>query len=225
MNSIKACLLVPLVWLADPGFANRDAPSLDDDRRYQFAVFSQDLPSVLQEFGASLGVPMTINDDVSGKVSNLYEELSPRQFLDRVSSTHGLAWYFDGNSIHITPVADNRSLMVNFSSVSADELNTALEEIGAADNRFQLQTTGTENIGIVTGPPRFIEVVEAAFAILEQSKTPPVSAATVSTNTAPKSIRIIRAEGTQIWRSDNVVSLAEPDEEPAPIERDGVDAN
>ena len=86
--------------------------------------------------------------------------------------------------------------------------------------RFALRQTGNTGIGIVSGPPRYVEMVENAFLMLANRTTRPAAPAMTA-----KRITVIRGEQVEVWSgparlssTDTAPPVAQPT---APAANDG----
>lgn len=187
-----AAALAAALALAGP--ADAGPALLDDPARVPFAIVDQALPEVLREFGSAIEIPMTVDQRVEGRVTDLSARLTARGFLDRLAADHGIAWYFDGTSIHVTPAAANGSVVIDFGAVPAETLEASLEAMGIADPRFGIRRTGEGGVGVVTGPPRYVDLVEQTFLML--AKREPAGA---GPKAPTRRIVVVRGESVETW--------------------------
>ncbi|MEM7491088.1 MAG: hypothetical protein AAF390_18395 [Pseudomonadota bacterium] len=201
-----------LILGAGPGWA-----AFDDERERRYTILSQDLVDVLGEFSAGMDVSLNVDPEVEGRVTNFRHRLTDRGFLDRLAADQGIVWYYDGDTLHVTPARDNRSIFVDFRSVTPEMLRQTLDTLAVSDDRFDVRMTGPNGIGVVTGPPRYIEMVEHAFTLL-QGQT--VQAG--GTAPAKRSILVVRGGSAQVWRGRS--DLAPPDEAAAAVQGEAPEA-
>src|ERR1041384_4810617 len=67
---------------------------------YKYVVIEQDLKDALIEFGRNISVPVKVSDEVKGKLRGDIGAGSAEDFFKRLTSSHGLVWYFDGSVLH-----------------------------------------------------------------------------------------------------------------------------
>ena len=203
-NHLRSAAIVLLISCGGFGATANVTPDFYSDDRYKYTILSQDIGDVLIEFGSSFGIPMNVDGTIKGRVSNFQGVLTGPEFLDRLSNDYSLSWYYDGVTIYVTPASANRSVVVDFRKVPPDVLEATLKELGVSDERFRLRTTNKNGIGVLTGPPRYIQLVENAFALLEKRQAEPKSLKEAIARTTPRSnILIIRGDSTQLWQGKN----------------------
>ena len=195
---IAPALALALILAAPSGSGTAAAQgALDGPKRYAFTVVDQPVDEVLRELAGAIGTPIDLGRGVEGRVTNFSGRYTPRGFLDALTADFGLTWYHDGTAIHVTDAQDNKSVVIDFDRVSSAELNAALEELGVADPRFALRETERSGIGVVTGPPRYVELVENAFLMLaSRSAEGPV-------DRPPSEVHemvVVRGEAVAVWR-------------------------
>jgi type III secretion protein C len=120
------------------------------------------LADVLRDFAGGVGIPIVIAEGVSGTV-NANFSLTPRAFLDLVSRSFGLIWYFDGTVLHIYPSSQIQSRLFKLTGPNAAELPAKLASFGILDPRYPVSaiTVNGGSLLFVSGPPRHIELIEA----------------------------------------------------------------
>ena len=171
MTAYARPLLAIIAVLAAAGAA---AAPLDlPESPYRYTVIDQDLRSVLQEFGANLGVRMDISAPVQGRVHGRLPELSPRGFLDHLGAKFEFDWYFDGHVLHISAAEENQSRLVDLASVPFDELRQSLEALEIWDERFVVRPHAGAGLAAVSGPPRYLALIEETIAALSGSRVAP----------------------------------------------------
>ncbi|WP_208350343.1 hypothetical protein [Pseudaestuariivita rosea] len=170
------------LWLFSLGFqALHAAPLKLEDQEMPYLIIDQNLQSVLADFSESFDVPIDINDDVKGQVQRLSGDFTPEGFLHHLALTHGFSWYYDGQVIHITPVEDDQTVILQMNDISFDDFLLTLEELGIADERFPVSEAGEQGLARASGPPRYIELLSEAFhAILQPTPAAPKPTGTLT---------------------------------------------
>ena len=132
---------------------------------FVYKAESRKLPELLQEFAASLSIPVIVAEGVDGTVNGKFN-LSPSSFLDLMSSAYGLTWYFDGNVLFVYPSRANQSKVIFLRDFGADRIERLLNSLKLGDKRFPLRYDPTEKTLVVAGPPRHLELVDALVEAL-----------------------------------------------------------
>lgn len=209
-----------LAFLATSPVAANAGEEAQWSERHSFHVIDQDLRSVLQEFGASLGIPIAVSADVEGRVANLRGTFNAEEFLERISSEQSLSWFFDGDVVHITEARQNRSLVIDFATVDLDRLNDMLDSMGVMNKRFPIREVSNGRVGVLIAPPRYVELVEQTFTLLGETQEAPAPG-------QPQrrvQILVVRGDGAQLWQGARVkpMELISPEDDAALIPDDKV---
>ncbi len=159
-----------------------------DGAPYNYTVIDQDLRDVLQQFAGNMRLRLDLSDAVKGRVRGRTSVTSPRQFLDALAAEYGFDWYYDGSKLYVTPNGEAVTKIISLPHDLLEPLNKALASGGIADPRLPLRELAGTNSVIVSGPPRFVELVEQAAAAL----TPPAQEAGT-----PGYVVIYRGTGVQ----------------------------
>ncbi len=117
------------------------APLTLPDIPYRYTVIDQDLAAALQEFGANLGLKVSISPEVKGRIQGRIPDGTPRAFLDRLAAIYNLEWYYDGGVLFITSAKENRTQLLVLNPIGFDAFASALDALRINDSRFPLRTT------------------------------------------------------------------------------------
>jgi type III secretion protein C len=150
-----------------------NAATLDlPDKPLAYTVVDQDLPDLLREVGARLGVNVNVSDAVHGGVHGRQPRLTARAFLNRLGKVYGFSWYYDGTTLFFFADSEITSKLVDLGSVSPATLGDALADLEIADARWPLHSSPTAGLVVVQGPARYIELVQQTLAALQRKQRP-----------------------------------------------------
>ena len=90
------------------------------------------LRSLLADFAESQGLSASISPRIGEKVNGYFEDKEPRRILNKLCSTYGLVWYFDGSTLHFNRVGEIRSRNISLQFLPWHKLFAALKENGVA---------------------------------------------------------------------------------------------
>lgn len=136
-------------------------------KQFVYKADSRKLPEVLQDFAATLEIPAVVAEGVDGTVNGKFN-LSPKSFLDLMSSAYGLTWYFDGSVLYVYPARASQSKVIYLRDFGADRIERMLQTLRLGDKRFPLRYDGQEKTLFVSGPPRHIELVTSLVDALAE---------------------------------------------------------
>lgn len=170
---------------------------------YSYVVIEQDLRDVLQQFAINNHLKIALSDKVQGRVHGPLPAESPRDFLNRLAQQFGLEWVYDGSIISISADAEAKTEMIPLRDVSFNRLHDGLASAGLLDPRYQFKPIMGGQIALVSGPPRYVGIVQDALAALPKDKPaePKTSPAPpVPTPPAParRSITVIRGGASAV---------------------------
>ncbi len=127
------------------------------------------LKEFLREFAASQWITASVDDKVEGTVRGKIE-MSPPNLLSYMTATYGLIWYYDGSVLHIYPASESTSQVLSMSHSRMESLQRTLVKLGIADRRFPLAFDSEQNTAMVSGPKRYVEMVQAAARSLDNNE-------------------------------------------------------
>lgn len=137
----------------------------------QFDVVVRDQPvsDVLREFGVMVGRPVVVTDGVDGRVSIRFDSATGSDILDAVTRENALDWRYDGVRIEVSSHDEQVSRLLQMGGVQQEDLVAALDAIKVYDSKFPISTIdGT--LALVSGPPRYIAIVEIVLGQLVERR-------------------------------------------------------
>ena len=144
------------------------APIKWHGRMVHVVADGQDLKDVLRDFAASQGVPATISSDVHGTVTGHFD-MSPQRFLDTLSSTFGLVWFYDGTVLSISDVNSVTRQVVKLDHASTDDLANALTQLHIDSPRFPIVYDASQGTALVSGPAPYVQLVSDVAKRLDEN--------------------------------------------------------
>lgn len=170
INTKLRQLKIAICTVALVGVLPLNAATLElTDEPYQYVTVDQSLPGVLRAFGSNLGFSVQVSKNVTGQVRGRLPQLSQKEFLEFLSRTYGLVWYFDGFVLHVENARESKSKVYKLSSVSPDRLEQSLRDLNIWDERFSIKTSAGSDLTYVSGPKRYVELVGNAITNLQKS--------------------------------------------------------
>ncbi|MES2888935.1 MAG: type III secretion system outer membrane ring subunit SctC [Pseudomonadota bacterium] len=137
--------------------------------KFVYQAQGKNLKEFLREFGASQGLMVVVAPDVEGTVNGKFNML-PENLIEMLGATFGFIWYYDGNVLHVYSSADARSEIVRISNSSVDRLRQALQKLDIPDRRFPITYDNRANTALVSGPKRYVELVQQTARAIDQNQ-------------------------------------------------------
>lgn len=138
--------------------------------KFAYVTKGQAVRDFLRQFGASQGLTVVVDPAVEGTVVGNFN-LTPQSMLEFVSTTFGLIWYFDGNVLYVYPTSEARSQILRLNYTTADRLRQTLTKLGITDKRYPVTFDASANTALVSGPKRYVELVEQSARALDQNES------------------------------------------------------
>ncbi|WP_458097130.1 hypothetical protein [Roseomonas sp. WA12] len=157
-------------------------------RPFDYAVVDQELKEVLVELGKRVGLNAVVSDGVRGRVRGRLARGTALETLDRLAAIYGLDWFTDGSTLHVSSVGEAVSRLVDLGGVPPQQLDSALRGLGVHDARWPIRSSDPAlGLAMVSGPPRYVALVEQTLAVLARRPRPDGSP-----QTEPARIRVFR---------------------------------
>jgi len=178
-----------------PGVAVASSGVAALSERFDVVVREQNAESVLEELARLIGVPVVLSDEVDGIVSLRATSATGREIFDKVAIEAGLDWRYDGRRIEITSQTEQVSRALSLGGVKRERLIKALDDAGLYDSKFPIKTV-EDRLAIVSGPPRYVAVIEVVLAELAQTviEEPAVDPAELARQEQAARLELLREE-------------------------------
>lgn len=139
---------------------------------YTLVARDMDLRTAIDTFAVAEGVPAVMSDSVRGVFSGDFRDVHPQEFLDKISTTHNLIWYYDGAALYLYGAGEVSTMLVDLRYMKAGEVREMLAELGIEDARYPIKPALGDELIMVSGPPRYVglvaEMVMKADALKER---------------------------------------------------------
>jgi type III secretion protein C len=110
-----------------------------------------------------------ISEKISGNVTGRFN-MRADAYVDSLASVFGLISFYDGAVAYVYASGEAASRVVSLRGLAPERLRQALNGVGALDRRYPLRINEAEQIAHVSGPPRFVDMVEELAAMLQDGE-------------------------------------------------------
>jgi type III secretion protein C len=119
------------------------------------------------------GISTTISPAVStGRVNGRFKGKASAVFRELVD-TYGLAWFYDGTTLEICSLSEVETRLLEVDPSDVARLERNLRQFRLSDPRFPLRISTADGQIMVSGPPRFVDMVVSVADKVSQSPTKP----------------------------------------------------
>ena len=145
-------------------FAASAAPIPWRTPAYTLVARDMDLRTALDTFAVAQRLSVVMSPSVAGSFSGNFKDVPPGEFLDKIATTHNLVWYYDGAALYVYGSGEIATMLIDLRYMKAGEVRKMLAELGVEDERFPLKTASDDELVMVSGPPRYVELVAEMVA-------------------------------------------------------------
>jgi type II secretory pathway component GspD/PulD (secretin) len=139
---------------------------------YNYVVIEQDVKDALIEFGRNINLPIRVSDEVKGRLRGEFSAGAAKDFLDRLATSYGLVWYFDGSVLHVNAATEIKTEVIDLGRLMPSDVASKLARLGIADRRYPIRTAPGANIASVSGPPPYIALLRQTLAAMAKQPAP-----------------------------------------------------
>jgi type III secretion protein C len=126
------------------------------------------LPRVMNDFANTFGLKLELSPLVEGQVSGDYSAATPAQFLNAITSSYGLDWYYQDGVLHVGKSLEwvTRVLHVGLVGRDVSSLKAELSNLGVYEPRFGWAEFPERGVVIVAGPLSYVNEVTSIVTAL-----------------------------------------------------------
>ena len=151
-----------VLFLFAPAVAQADETGVPWKKEVRYSHFSQQesIVEMLRNFATTQNLQLIFSPKVEGEVSGLFHEVPPEEFLVNITKAYDLIWYYDGLALYVYTDAEMLSKGLPLDGLSPGKLKKALQGAQLWDARYAWRPLEDAGILYVSGPPRYVEVME-----------------------------------------------------------------
>jgi len=117
------------------------------------------LPDLIRGYFALQNINVVIDPDIQGTINGKFEDLSPEEFLNRLSRSNGLIWFYDGNVVYVYPAQKVESTFLPVNEWASKKLLETVAGLGMVAPSSLIRVVGSNGIAFVSGPPKYVSIV------------------------------------------------------------------
>ncbi|WP_141686575.1 secretin N-terminal domain-containing protein [Bradyrhizobium sp. LMTR 3] len=166
---------------------------------YSYTVLDQDLSAALLEFGNNLNIRINVSAEVKGRIRGRMPDLPAREFLDRLTNLYNLQWYYDGLVLYVSAANEAQSRLLVLKPISFDAFKATLDALNISDERYLVRPAPGDGLVLVSGPPRFIALLDQTLnGLVAEAQTRPHAA--VEKQPRESVLKLFRGSSTTVVR-------------------------
>ena len=127
--------------------------------KYSLIARQMSLREAFDTFGVTEGLSVVTSEQVQGSFSGDFVDMPAQEFLERMCTMHNLIWYYDGAALYICSSGEVISQLIDLAYMKAGDVRAMLRELGVEDSRFPIKTANNDELIMVSGPPRYVQLV------------------------------------------------------------------
>lgn len=145
------------------------APVPWQEATFSYFADKQELHKVLESFAQTFGLELQASVAVLAKkdvVTGRLTSASPSEFLNQLSSSYGLQWFYYGGTLYVSRNFETATRSVAASGISLQNFRKALTDLGVVEPKFGWGEVPDRGVAMVSGPPAYVDLVVWAVATL-----------------------------------------------------------
>ena len=127
--------------------------------KYSLTARSMSIREAIEGFAVAQGVAILMSDQVQGTLSGDFVDIPSGDFIKRLITMYNLVEYYDGATVWLYGATENVTTMQDLKYMKAGEVADMLKELGVEDPRFPLKTASNDELIMVSGPQRYVQLV------------------------------------------------------------------
>ncbi len=134
-----------------------------------YAYYAENAPvtKVLADFCANFGLRLQLSPNVNEKLNGRLTGTSATDFLNRVSSTIGLSWFYYAGNLYVAPLSDWHTRTFSVPKETIHGLKKAMTDLGVLNDQFGWAMVSEQGLVLLTGPTAYLDLVANTLQSLQ----------------------------------------------------------
>ena len=137
---------------------------------YTLLARQMNVREAFDAFAVAQGLSVVMSEGVAGSFSGDFRAVPAQEFLERLCTMHNLTWYYDGAAIYVYSAGEIVTTLTDLAYMKVGDVRRLLQELGVEDARFPIKTASDGEIILVSGPPRYVDLVMQTIARADRLK-------------------------------------------------------
>ncbi|KVW73126.1 type III secretion system outer membrane ring subunit SctC [Burkholderia ubonensis] len=139
---------------------------------FQYRATGKSVARVIEDIFVTQQRPVELSDAVRNLPSvNGSFDISPAELFANLKKSYGLVSYFDGSTVYVTTMAENRNAVYPLTNASAASVERTAREMGYLDRAFKFRVVPGAAAIQVSGPPAYLQRMADVVEIAERGST------------------------------------------------------
>jgi type III secretion protein C len=138
-----------------------------DTGEYVYYAQNATAGKVLGDFCTNFGIRLQLAPGINERLNGKLTGASGSDFLNNLSATLGLAWFYHAGTLYISRLTEWQSKSFPVSRDTMPGLKQALSDLGVLEPRFGWATIPDQGMVLVSGPKDYIELVSGTLRSLQ----------------------------------------------------------
>ncbi|MGT0193830.1 type III secretion system outer membrane ring subunit SctC [Burkholderia pyrrocinia] len=136
---------------------------------FQYRATGKSVARVIEDIFVTQQRPVELSDAVRNLPSvNGAFDFQPSELFANLKKSYGLVSYFDGSTVYVTTLAENRSAVHSLTRTSPANVERTAREMGYLDRAFKFRAVPGASAIQVSGPPAYLQRMTDVIAIAER---------------------------------------------------------
>ncbi len=138
-----------------------------DQVPFEYYAEGEPVKDVLAALATSASIGVNVSSSISEDFNGHLQQVSARGALDYLSQAYDLIWYFDNSTLYVYKSAEMQSQIYRLKNIDGSSVKHTMEQLNLWDSKFDWRAVAHSDILMVSGPPRYIELVTQTVSLLE----------------------------------------------------------
>ncbi|MFJ2991440.1 type III secretion system outer membrane ring subunit SctC [Pandoraea sp. NPDC087047] len=157
---LSMLMAVSPVWAADMPWHPVD---------FEYRATGKSVARVIEDIFATQQRPVEISDAARNLPAlNGTFNIPPAELFSNLKKSYGLVSYFDGSTVYVTTLAENREAVHALTRTSPATVERTAREMGYLDSAFRFRILPGASVVQVNGPPAYLQRIADAVSIAER---------------------------------------------------------
>lgn len=140
-----------------------------DAGAYTYYAENASVNKVLADFCANFGLRLQLSPNINEKLNGRLTGTSASDFLNRVSNTIGLSWFYYAGTLYVAPLSDWHTKTFSVPKETMHGLKKAMIDLGILNDQFGWAMVNEQGLVLLTGPTAYLDLVANTLQSLQSA--------------------------------------------------------
>ncbi len=167
LKSYRLAICVALLFFTAESYAVK---SKLEQVPFEYYAEGEPLHDVLAALATSAGISINVSETINERFNGHLQHAKAQDALIYIAAAYDLIWYFDGSTLFVYKSVEMQSQIMSINDIPSRSIKNTMIKLNLWDRRYDWRAIDHSGILMISGPPRYLELVTETIDLLKAKK-------------------------------------------------------